>query len=67
MLWQAAALVPGDPAQTIEQWGRVHPRGTVIEPEEIAAVVLFLLSSDASAVTGSAYVADAGLSAQAPF
>lgn len=67
MLWHAAELAPGDPEETIEQWGRIHPRGTVIEPEEIAAVVLFLLSTDASAVTGAAYVADAGLSAQAAF
>ena len=67
MLRHAAELAPGDPEKTIEMWGRIHPRGTVIEPEEIAAVVLFLLSSDASAVTGAAYVADAGLSAQAAF
>ncbi len=67
MLWHAAELAPGDPEDTIEQWGKIHPRGTVIEPEEIAAVVLFLLSTDASAVTGAAYVADAGLSAQAAF
>jgi NAD(P)-dependent dehydrogenase (short-subunit alcohol dehydrogenase family) len=67
MLWHAAELAPGDPEETIEQWGRIHPRGTVIEPDEIAAVVLFLLSTDASAVTGAAYVADAGLSAQAAF
>jgi meso-butanediol dehydrogenase/(S,S)-butanediol dehydrogenase/diacetyl reductase len=67
MLRQAAELAPGDPDQTIAEWGRIHPRGTVIEPEEIAAVVLFLLSDDASAVTGAGYVADAGLSAQAAF
>lgn len=67
MLWHAAELAPGDPDETIEQWGRIDPRGTVIEPEEIAAVVLFLLSDDASAVTGAACVADAGLSAQAAF
>ena len=67
MLWHAVELAPGDPDETIEQWGKIHPRGTVIEPEEIAAVVLFLLSDDASAVTGAACVADAGLSAQAAF
>jgi NAD(P)-dependent dehydrogenase (short-subunit alcohol dehydrogenase family) len=67
MLRHAAELAPGDPEQTIETWGRIHPRGTVIEPEEIAAVVLFLLSTDASAMTGSAVVADAGLTAQAAF
>jgi NAD(P)-dependent dehydrogenase (short-subunit alcohol dehydrogenase family) len=67
MLRHAAELAPGDPDQTIETWGRIHPRGTVIEPEEIAAVVLFLLSADASAMTGAAVVADAGLTAQAAF
>jgi NAD(P)-dependent dehydrogenase (short-subunit alcohol dehydrogenase family) len=67
MLRHAAELAPGDPEQTIETWGRIHPRGTVIEPEEIAAVVLFLLSADASAMTGAAVVADAGLTAQAAF
>jgi NAD(P)-dependent dehydrogenase (short-subunit alcohol dehydrogenase family) len=67
MLRHAAELAPGDPERTIAAWGRIHPRGTVIEPEEIAAVVLFLLSSDASAMTGAAVVADGGLTAQAAF
>jgi NAD(P)-dependent dehydrogenase (short-subunit alcohol dehydrogenase family) len=67
MLRRAAELAPGDPEETIATWGRIHPRGTVIEPEEIAAVVLFLLSSDSSAMTGAAVVADAGLTAQAAF
>ena len=67
MLQRAAELAEGDPEQTIAAWGRIHPRGTVIEPEEIAAVVLFLLSSDSSAMTGAAVVADAGLTAQAAF
>jgi len=67
MLRRAAELAPGNPEETIETWGRIHPRGTVIEPEEIAAVVLFLLSPDSSAMTGAAVVADAGLTAQAAF
>ena len=60
-------LAPGDPEATVAQWGRLHPRGTVIEPEEIASVVVFLLSDEASAVTGAPYIVDAGLSAQSAF
>jgi NAD(P)-dependent dehydrogenase (short-subunit alcohol dehydrogenase family) len=67
MLVRAAQLAPGDPEATIAEWGRLHPRGTVMAPEEIASLVLFLLSADASAVTGAAYTADAGLSVQAAF
>jgi NAD(P)-dependent dehydrogenase (short-subunit alcohol dehydrogenase family) len=65
MLISAAELWPGDPAETIAEWGRQHPRGTVIAASEIAALVLFLLSDDAGAVTAAAYTADGGLSAQA--
>ena len=67
MLKYAAGLAPGDPEETIAQWGRIHPRGSVIEPEEVASVVLFLLSDDASAVTGAGYVVDGGLSVQVAF
>ncbi len=67
MLRHAAELAPGDPEATVAQWGRLHPRGTVIEPDEIANVVVFLLSDEASAVTGAPYIVDAGLSAQSAF
>lgn len=46
---------------TVEAIGKGHPMGRIIEPEEIARVITFLLSGDASAVTGSCYVADAGM------
>jgi NAD(P)-dependent dehydrogenase (short-subunit alcohol dehydrogenase family) len=65
MLRDGAELFePDDPEAAIEAWGRVHPIGRVIEPEEVAAVICFLASDDASAVTGAAYLADGGLSAK---
>jgi NAD(P)-dependent dehydrogenase (short-subunit alcohol dehydrogenase family) len=53
-----------DPEGTIESWGREHPIGRLIEPEEVANVVAFLLSDEAAAVTGSCYTVDGGLSSK---
>jgi NAD(P)-dependent dehydrogenase (short-subunit alcohol dehydrogenase family) len=44
-----------------EQMGAQHAIGRVLRPEEIANVALFLASDESSAITGSALVADGGL------
>lgn len=41
----------------------VTPMGRIAEPEELAAVILFLASDDASFVTGAEFVADGGYTA----
>jgi NAD(P)-dependent dehydrogenase (short-subunit alcohol dehydrogenase family) len=41
-----------------------HPLGRIGEPEEIASVVAFLASDEASSVTGAAWTVDGGLSAR---
>jgi len=44
--------------------GDMHPIGRIGRPEEIAAVVAFLASDDASLMTGSEVVADGGYTAR---
>ena len=46
-----------------EELAALAPQGRLLRPEEIAAVVAFLCSDDASAVTGAAIVIDGGLTA----
>ena len=41
-------------------WMEFTPMGRMVEPEEIAAVMLFLASDASSAMTGSVVLADAG-------
>ena len=50
----------GDRAEVLAKVGAGRPLGRLAEPEEIAAVIVFLLSERASFVTGAAWSADGG-------
>jgi NAD(P)-dependent dehydrogenase (short-subunit alcohol dehydrogenase family) len=54
------AAQQGDRAEVLAKVGAGRPLGRLAEPEEIAAVIVFLLSDRASYVTGAAWSADGG-------
>ena len=62
--WAAGKFVPDDPEGAIADWGSKHPLGEVITPDQVARLILFLASDDASAITGSTHAIDAGLLAK---
>jgi NAD(P)-dependent dehydrogenase (short-subunit alcohol dehydrogenase family) len=56
-------LAEAEDAETmLATWNNAHALGRMGAPHEIAAVVAFLVSDDASFVTGSSFIADGGLS-----
>lgn len=52
--------------EVLEKWGKSHPIQRVAQPEEVAQIIAFLLSDEASFLTGSSYRVDGGLLAQLP-
>ncbi len=63
MLRASAQLFNPDAVEaTVASWGALHPLGRVGQPREVARVVLFLSSDDASFMTGANVIVDGGLS-----
>lgn len=65
MLRHSADLFKGEGAidTTLADWGRMHPLGRIAQPEEVAAVIVFLCSPRASFVTGAEVKVDGGMMA----
>lgn len=56
----------GSMEEVIHEWGNSHPVQRVAQPEEVARVIAFLLSDEASFLTGASYRVDGGLLALLP-
>lgn len=57
----AAQVRPDQPEAALAEWGAMHALGRIAQPVEIARVVAFLLSDEASFVTGATWTVDGGL------
>lgn len=60
---QLAWKATGDVAAAARQWAAKHPLGRIASPEEVANVVTFLASDEASFLTGVALPVDGGITA----
>jgi NAD(P)-dependent dehydrogenase (short-subunit alcohol dehydrogenase family) len=56
-----AASLDSHPEKVLADCDRLHIRGKMGQPEEVARVIVFLASDLASFVTGAAYAVDGGL------
>ncbi|MBD2442590.1 SDR family oxidoreductase [Dolichospermum sp. FACHB-1091] len=47
--------------EEFQQLSNMHPLGRIAQPEEIASVALFLVSQEASFITGASLSVDGGI------
>lgn len=57
----AASFSPGNPEEKIAEWAASHALNRLGQTEEVAKLAAFLLSDDASFITGSSHLVDGGL------
>ena len=56
-------VIGGMSREDVEGMGAMHPLGRIGQPRDISAMVLFLLSERAAAITGQIITVDAGTTA----